>query len=226
MPVLARHRDHLAVDVGRRGPRRARPKARSVPAPRDLEALEIGRIDLRRRRVAGVPGVTAHVGPRRSLHARALRRNGGAGGGSRDGSEEKGEKKGAARPRTPVVLHHPSALAVHSSALRASHRSRRRRSVLPRLPRITLHRGRAFPGTQRLLARRRCFFALYQRAKGSRPRRQREQCHLQEDASCVDRIVTRTMLGRAQRPWPSLSCPLPWVSRSGISRDRGRRRTG
>jgi len=27
--------------------------------------------------------------------------------------------------------------------------------------RITLHRGCAFRGTQRLLARRRCFFALY-----------------------------------------------------------------
>ena len=107
VPVLARHRDHLPVHVGRRGPRRARPEARSVPAPRDLEALEIGGIDLRRRRIAGVPGVAAQVGPGGSLHARAL----GRGGGVRDGSEKEGEKKGAARP-APMVLHHPSALAV------------------------------------------------------------------------------------------------------------------
>ena len=114
MPVLARDRHQLPVDVGRGGPRRARPEARSVPAPRDLEALEIGGIDLRRRRVAGVPGVAPVVGPRGSLHARALRRN----GRTRDGSEEKGEKKGAARSPAPVVLHHPSALAVLSSAVR------------------------------------------------------------------------------------------------------------
>ena len=64
IPPVRRHREQTAVRIKRRRPVVLVPAIHGcVPAPRDLELAEVGRVDLIERRVARAPGVGAPVAP-------------------------------------------------------------------------------------------------------------------------------------------------------------------
>src|SRR5204863_5899554 len=62
--ALGGHGEQPSVGVQRRGAEvLVRAERRRSPLPRDLERVEVARVDLVERRVAGAPGVTAPVAP-------------------------------------------------------------------------------------------------------------------------------------------------------------------